>query len=247
MNTALQSSQRAWYAHVQVPPDKSILQRAILLAAFAEGLSCITAKVCCDDVAQAIKIVQRLGASVTVRPTEILIQGMIDYPSPTSKPRYTVLDCGESATLMRLLCGLLVAKPGVYVLTGRHALRQRPMRRVLQPLQKMGALIWQDTLFGDIHIRPARSLHAVDHQVQIASAQVKSAILLAALAADGETRLHQPVATRDHTERLLSELGVIIKQRQAVLVVQPQRRWPRLRLTVPGDCSSAAFWWVAAC
>jgi 3-phosphoshikimate 1-carboxyvinyltransferase len=148
---------------------------------------------------------------------------------------------------MRLLCGLLVARSGAYVLTGRLALCQRPMQRVIKPLQKMGAHIWQDAVFGDIHIRPTQRLRAIHHQVLLPSAQVKSAILLAALGADGETTLHQPVRTRDHTERLLASIGVVVSRSDAMLGVHPKPTWASLHLTVPGDCSAAAFWWVAAC
>ncbi len=154
------------------------------------------------------------------------------------------IDCGNSGTTMRLLAGVLAAAPGIEAeLTGDTSLSRRPMGRVREPLVQMGAKIEGD--FAPIRITGA-SLRGIEYQSPVASAQVKSAVLLAGLRAEGETSVSEPSPSRDHTERMLGALGVPISTNANRVKVVGGTRWPGFMMEVPGDISSAAFWMVAA-
>jgi 3-phosphoshikimate 1-carboxyvinyltransferase len=224
-----------------VPGDKSVSHRALLFGALASGETRVSGLLDAEDVHSTRRAVERLGATVrqegpivVVRPPEVL------------REPEDVIDCGNSGTSLRLLAGVLAGLPGLSVLTGDASLRRRPVRRVIEPLRRMGAdLTARD---GDrvppLVIR-GRPLVGAHHQLAVASAQVKSAILLAGLTAQGETSVGEPERSRDHTERMLRGMGVPLAVEGLTVKVSPAR--PRGTVVdVPGDISSAAFFLCAA-
>jgi len=231
---------RALRGRITVPGDKSISHRALILAAMAEGTSVVSGLSDGDDVARTRAAIVAMGAGVD---GEKITGGRSRLHEPDD-----VLDMGNSGTGIRLLAGLCAGLPWMTVLTGDASIRRRPMLRVREPLHDMGARIY--TRRG--HLAPLvilrSDLHGIDVGTRVLSAQVKSAILLAGLSAEGETRVRQTVATRPHTEELLALAG-------ADLEVAGGGRDVRLRpgplapfeIDVPGDPSQAAFWLVAAC
>jgi 3-phosphoshikimate 1-carboxyvinyltransferase len=226
---------------IEVPGDKSISHRAILFGALASGETRVTGLLDAEDVHSTRQAVARLGAVVRVEGREVVVT-----PAEALREPDDVIDCGNSGTSLRLLAGVLAGLPGLSVLTGDASLRRRPVRRIIEPLRRMGAdLSARD---GDrvppLVIR-GRPLTAARHQLQVASAQVKSAILLAGLRAEGETSVVEPERSRDHTERMLRGMGVPVRVDGLTVSVTPSR--PRgTRVDVPGDISSAAFFLCAA-
>ncbi|MBL0275423.1 MAG: 3-phosphoshikimate 1-carboxyvinyltransferase [Anaeromyxobacter sp.] len=226
---------------ITVPGDKSISHRSILFGALAEGETRVTGILDAEDVHSTRKAVTRLGATVREEGAEVIVT-----PAATLVEPDDVIDCGNSGTSLRLLAGVLAGLPGLSVLTGDASLRRRPVRRVVEPLRRMGAdLTARD---GDrvppLVIR-GRQLTGTHHDLKVASAQVKSAILLAGLSAQGETSVTEPERSRDHTERLLRGMGVPLTVDGLTVTVRPAR--PRgTRVDVPGDISSAAFFLCAA-
>jgi 3-phosphoshikimate 1-carboxyvinyltransferase len=238
-----------------LPGDKSISHRALLLALLAAGESRIVAAGDGADVRSTAGVVAALGARV-----ERLAEraGRVDYRviSPGGEALVEpegILDCGNSGTTTRLVAGLLAGRPLFAVLDGDASLRRRPMGRVVEPLRALGAAFagrGGDTLLP-MAVRGRARLSPIDYRTPVPSAQVKSAILLAGLAVDGETRVTEAVATRDHTERMLRARGVTVREETAadgthsVTVVGPGAVAP-IADTVPADPSGAAFWLVAA-
>jgi 3-phosphoshikimate 1-carboxyvinyltransferase len=187
------------------------------------------------------RAVERLGAAVREEGREIVV-----VPPARLREPDDVIDCGNSGTSLRLLTGVLSGVPGLSVLTGDASLRRRPVRRVIDPLRRMGANL--SARDGDrlppVVVRGG-PLRGTRHVLEVASAQVKSALLLAGLAADGETTVVEPERSRDHTERMLSGMGVALRVEGLAVTIAPGR--PRgTRLDVPGDISSAAFFLCAA-
>lgn len=227
---------------VRVPGDKSISHRALLLGALADGELEITGFLRCNDTLATLNCVRRLGVKVEVRdPTSLVVHGVgLRGLAPADGP----LDCVRAGTAIRLLAGILAGQPFESVLTGDAQLRRRPMGRVVDPLARMGAEI--ETTDGHapliVHGRP---LHGIAYRMPIASAQVKSAILLAGLFADSPTTVHQPGPARDHTERMLAAMGAEMKTEGNAVTIAPSALSP-VPISVPGDFSSAAFPLVAA-
>lgn len=232
---------------VHVPGDKSISHRAVILNAVAGGQARITNFLPGADCLSTIACVRALGVVVEHEGAEVQVHGagLHGLREPTD-----VLDCGNSGTTLRLLTGLLAGAPLFAVLTGDASLRSRPQRRIVVPLRALGA--WLDGRDdGDrapLAVRGAR-LQGGQYALPVASAQVKSALLLAALAGEGPLTLTGQIASRDHTERMLRAMGVDLQINPEQIVLQPPTDpllpYP-LSLRVPGDPSSAAFWWVAA-
>jgi len=237
-----------------LPGDKSISHRALLLALLAEGQSLIGAAGDGEDVRSTAGVVAALGARVERLRDEA---GRVDYRivSPggaaLTEPE-GILDCGNSGTTTRLLAGLLAGRPLFAVLDGDASLRRRPMGRVVEPLRAMGATFAgrRGSTLLPLAITGRARLDAIAYETLVPSAQVKSAILLAALAADGETRVTEAVATRDHTERMLRARGVPVDEttddsgRHVVRLAGPGTL-AAIDETVPADPSGAAFWLVA--
>ena len=223
--------------HVAVPGDKSISHRAVLLGAVAEGDTHVRGFGRAGDTQASIDAVRALGIEVEdLADDELIVHG--------GELRSGSVDCANAGTLMRLLMGMLSGRDGIYVLTGDESLSSRPMERVADPLRRMGARIDTNEGHAPVEIEGS-SLLAIDYELPVASAQVKSAILLAGLSAGGTTTVVEPVPTRDHTELMLEAGGAQITRRPTSATVQAST----LRLgdvDVPGDFSSAAPLLVAA-
>lgn len=230
---------------LRVPGDKSISHRALMLGAIASGTTRITGFLEGEDCLATLRAVTALGARVE-RPAagEVRIEG-VGLEGLKAPP--SVLDMGNAGTAMRLFMGLLSGQPFDSELIGDESLMRRPMERVALPLREMGARI--DTRGGrpPVHIHGGARLSGIRYAMPVASAQVKSALLLAGLFAEGETTVIEPAVTRDHTERMLQNFGVEVAARGGTVRLQPPDRLEAAPVEVPGDFSSAAFFIVAAC
>ena len=230
---------------VRVPGDKSISHRALMFASLADGKSVLHGLQAGLDVAATRACMERLGVEMREQGDALVVHGRgvsgLEEPSD-------ILDCANSGTTMRLVSGIVAGFSFLSVLTGDRHLRKRPMARVLDPLREMGALALgrkEDTL-APLVIRGG-SLRALEWKMNVASAQVKSSILLAGLNARGETWVEEPQPTRDHTERMLAAMGVeILRDGPCRVGLRGGQQLRPTDMTVPGDPSSAAFWAAAA-
>ena len=233
---------------VIVPGDKSITHRAMLLGALADGPTVINGYLPADDCLRTLAAVEALGVTVA-KSAPPALQLRIDGKGAASlREPASLLDLGNSGTSLRLLTGLLAGQPFVTVLTGDASLRRRPMRRVIEPLQRMGAEIfaWGGGERAPVVVQGKRPLKSIDMALPVASAQLKSALLLAALSAKGTTRITEPARSRDHTERMLPQFGATVTvDTNGVSLTGPQRL-RGAEIDVPADLSSAAFLLVAA-
>jgi len=225
---------------VRVPGDKSITHRAVLLASMADGTSHISGYLDGTDCRASIGCMQALGANITIAGSDLVIKGraLAEWVEPAAP-----LDCIRSGTTMRLLAGLLAGRPWFSVLTGDPQLARRPMGRVVEPMRAMGAYIdgRAEGRYPPLAIRGG-ALQAIRYQMPVASAQVKSCLLLAGLSAKGETVLCEPGLSRDHTERMLVARGVPVRTEGNRHTLRgPIDAIPPLDVRVPGDFSSAAF------
>jgi 3-phosphoshikimate 1-carboxyvinyltransferase len=252
MTNLIISSSGPLHGSAVVPGDKSITHRAIVLGALADGDTHVHGWVPAEVCAVTLRCMRALGASIdeTLDPDGTPALAIHGCGLDGLREAAEVLDCAGSGTTIRLLAGLLAGQPFTSVLTGSEALRRRPMGRVTEPLRRMGATILGRDGGGlaPLAIRGG-GLHGIDYEMPVASAQVKSAILLAGLLADGETFLREPGPSRDHTERMLRTFGVEVHTDGLnVRVAGRQRLTPTTAgaLLVPGDFSSAAFPIVAA-
>jgi 3-phosphoshikimate 1-carboxyvinyltransferase len=227
-----------------VPGDKSISHRAVLIGAIADGESAIEGFGRSADTEATIAAVRALGVEVgdggdTVRVTGVGLRGVREPGGP--------IDCGNAGTLVRLVSGILAGQEGRrFELVGDESRSRRPMGRIAEPLARMGAAVETDD--GRLPLRiEGRTLAPISYELPVASAQVKSCVLLAGLLADGgPTTVAEPVPTRDHTERMLRAAGAAVRTAPGRVEVRPAERLRPLRLTVPGDFSSAAPFVVAA-
>jgi 3-phosphoshikimate 1-carboxyvinyltransferase len=229
--------------NVLVPGDKSISHRSLILSAIAEGEAKIHGLSGAGDVLSTQGCLKALGVSIKKSGDSVIVKGKGKYG--LKKPKKT-LEAGNSGTTIRLLTGILAAQNFVSVIDGDDSLRNRPMRRIIEPLESMGAHIESNGYKAPMTIHGG-SLHAIDYASTVASAQVKSCVLLAGLYAKGSTRVSEPATTRDHTERMLEVFGVKIRASQSVVCVQGPAELHALDIDVPGDLSAAAFFLVAAC
>jgi len=223
----------------KIPGDKSISHRGLILGALAEGRSEVVDILEGGDVQSTARCLKQLGVHITKNENRTLIDGI--GKKGFSKPS-GILDCGNSGTTMRVLMGVLAGRTVEAQLTGDHSLVKRPMKRVAIPLQQMGAkfLLTQEN-FAPLTVTGAK-LHGIDYELKIASAQIKTAILMAAMSAEGVTKITGEIGSRDHTERLLPHFGVkidVTKDHLSILGGQPMSA---NRVVVPGDPSTAAFW-----
>jgi 3-phosphoshikimate 1-carboxyvinyltransferase len=224
---------------VQVPGDKSISHRYALLAALADGESVITGFSPGADCAATVECLKRLGVGIRrTGPGSMTIQGCgLGGLRPSVEP----LDALNSGTTMRLLSGIVAAHPFRTILTGDQSLQRRPMRRIIDPLVRMGARIEARDGRPPLTI-DGGSLQGIVHEPQVPSAQVKSGVLLAGLHASGRTRVVELVPTRDHTERALEAFGARVDRDGTGVEVAGGQRLQAQTLRVPGDISGAAFW-----
>lgn len=232
-----------------VPGDKSISHRSLILNAMAHGTARVTGLSNGEDVMSTLACLRGMGADITegkdAQSSGTGWTATIVGNGPTLQEPSDILDAGNSGTSMRLLSGLLAAQPFLSVLTGDASLRSRPMRRIVDPLLQMGAQVTgrQNGSLAPLVIRGG-SLRGIEYDLPVASAQVKSCILLAGLSADSETVIHQPALSRDHTERMVSAMGAKAEAHGLDLSLQPGTL-RAVDISVPGDISSAAFWIVA--
>lgn len=225
-----------------VPGDKSISHRALMLAAVAEGESRISGLSSGADVQSTRQCLQQLGVAIQAEGNNVLVHGKGFaglQPAPQS------LDAGNSGTTMRLLSGIVAGCPFTTMMHGDASLSRRPMKRVIAPLQRMGARI-EATPAGTAPLTiQGGNLRGIHYDMPIASAQVKSCILFAGLQAEGETTVSEPQATRDHSERMLAAMGADLYIVANAVTIRPGRLQPAT-INVPGDFSSAAFFLAAA-
>jgi len=231
---------------IKVPGDKSISHRALMFTGFTDGESHIRHLGTGADIRSTMKVLRQLGLQIDYsskkNSARVVAGGLQDLIKPANS-----LDAGNSGTTMRLMSGLLAGRPFESVLTGDESLRSRPMNRIVDPLRSMGASI-KSTGHGTapLEIRPAR-LTGIDYAMPVASAQVKSAIILAGLQADGHTIIREQAISRRHTEVMLGQFGAPIEIKGPVITLEGlSGPLAPYNFTVPGDPSSAAFWAAAA-
>ncbi|MBI2995795.1 MAG: 3-phosphoshikimate 1-carboxyvinyltransferase [Candidatus Melainabacteria bacterium] len=231
---------------ISVPADKSISHRAIIIGGVANGRTEIKNLLTSRDCLNTLKIMQQLGIEINTynnyESITIYGKGRNSFSEPKN-----ILNCGNSGTTIRLLSGLLSTQNFLSILTGDDSLLSRPMGRVIEPLTLMGAKIAarEHNTKAPIVILPGM-LHGITYEMLVSSAQVKSAIMLAALYAKGETRIIEKEKTRDHTERMLNVFGATIKHEKNEIVVGSEQDLKAQDLSIPGDISSAAFF-ITAC
>jgi len=231
---------------ISPPPDKSISHRAVMLASLAEGESRIHNFLEGEDCHATMRAFSQMGIRIErTAPGELLVcgKGLEGLTQPVKE-----LYLANSGTTMRLLLGILAGQPFISTLAGDESLSKRPMKRVTEPLRKMGAKIQgpEDANFSPLTIRGGK-LKGIQFSSEVASAQVKSAILLAGLFAKGLTQVKEFLPSRDHTERMLNFFGANFRKEGNVSIIQKTDRLNPQEISIPGDISSAAFFIVAAC
>jgi 3-phosphoshikimate 1-carboxyvinyltransferase len=235
----------AVHGQIEVPGDKSISHRALMLGGIAEGSTAIEGFLAGEDCLATLSALRALGVRIErPAPTSVRVHGvgLAGLQAPAA-----ALDLGNAGTAMRLIMGLLAGQDFDSTLVGDASLMRRPMERVAQPLRAMGARIDTDGGRPPVRIRGGAVLQGIDYALPVASAQVKSALLLAALYASGRTSLIEPAPTRDHTERMLQDFGVQLTRAGARVSLEGGQSLRGCRVRVPGDFSSAAFFIVAGC
>lgn len=232
-------------ATISVPPDKSISHRALMIGSIASGRTEIKNLLPSSDCLNTLKIMQQLGVEINslnnYESVNVYGKGLKSFSEPKN-----ILNCGNSGTTIRLLTGLLCAQDFLSILTGDESLLSRPMARVIEPLTLMGAKISgrENNTKAPIVISPG-VLHGINYEMSVASAQVKSAVMLAALHAKGETKILEKEKSRDHTERMLGAFGATIKQEKGEIIIGSEQKLEGQSLFIPGDVSSAAFFIAA--
>lgn len=230
---------------VRVPGDKSISHRAVMLASLAEGVSEVRGFLTGEDCLCTMKSFSAMGVKIDqLGPTHLRVHGVglhgLRQPAQ-------ILDLGNSGTSMRLMSGLMAAQGFPTTLVGDESLSRRPMRRIVEPLRQMGAQIETTPRnTAPLRITPAAGLKAIRYASPVASAQVKSGILLAGLYAQGKTEVSEPEASRDHTERMLRAFGVQVEARPGYAAVEGGQALRATDIEVPADISSATFFMLAA-
>lgn len=234
--------------NISIPGDKSISHRSLMLGALAEGETTIQGLLVGEDPRSTAKCFRQMGAKITpLNSEEVTVRGI---GLGNLKEPKNVLDAGNSGTTIRLMIGLLASHSDrFFTVTGDDSLRSRPMSRVVKPLKQMGASIWgrKKNSLAPLAIQ-GKTLKAIHYQSPVASAQVKSCVLLAGLMCEGKTTVTEPALSRDHSERMLrafgAELDVDSETRSVTITGHPTLKGQKV--VVPGDISSAAFWLVAA-
>lgn len=229
---------------VTIPGDKSISHRAVMLGAISEGTTRITNFLRGADCLSTIACFRKMGIDIEESPDQILVhgKGLHGLQAPAD-----ILDAGNSGTTTRLISGILAGQSFESTLTGDASIQKRPMKRIITPLTMMGADV--ESLSGDgcapLRIRGSH-LKGIDYHSPVASAQVKSCILLAGLYADSVTSVTEPYVSREHSERMLSSFGAALKTDGSTVSIQPEPRLMGQEVAVPGDISSAAYFIAAA-
>jgi 3-phosphoshikimate 1-carboxyvinyltransferase len=226
-----------------VPGVKGISQRGVLLGALADGESRIRGFGRAADTESAITVARAVGAEVVEDGDEVRVRGvgLRGFQAPDGP-----IDCGNAGTVFRLVCGILAGQRGRFELVGDESLSSRPMERVAAPLREMGAQIETTEGHAPVIVEGSDALHGIQYELPVASAQVKSALLLAGLNADGATTVVEPKPTRDHTELMLEAAGARVTRKPGSVTVEPAAALRLGEVEVPGDFSAAAPFIVAA-
>lgn len=236
------SSKTGLNGNIKIPGDKSISHRAVMFGSIAKGDTEITGFLKGDDCMSTISCFRKLGIDINVSEDKVIVhgKGLHGLTAPEEQ-----LYVGNSGTTIRLISGILSAQPFDSVLNGDSSIQKRPMKRVINPLTEMGAEIDStNNGYAPLTIHGTK-LKAIEYTMPVASAQVKSSILLASLFAEGTTIINEPVASRDHTEIMLNYFGADIKNKDGVITSTPVNELYGRSLEVPGDISSAAFFMTA--
>ena len=221
---------------LQLPGDKSISHRAIMLSAIADGESCVKNLNDGADLQSTINILKDCGASIEQRNEKIIINGR-KLHSPK-----TELDCGNSGTTTRLIAGLLSSQKLIFTLIGDESLSQRPMNRIIQPLKKMGCKMSSNRGLLPLYVNASNGISAIDYDMEIASAQVKSSILFSALGGNNVSSINEVIPTRNHSEIMLKNMGALIETKGTKIFVHPlESKLKAIDISVPSDPSSSAF------
>jgi 3-phosphoshikimate 1-carboxyvinyltransferase len=230
-------------AKIVIPGDKSISHRSLLFGALADGITQIEGLLESADVFSTWSCLEQLGVKIERQGDKVIVHGVgLDGLQAPNQ----ALDCGNSGTTLRLLMGILAGQKFSCTLIGDASLSQRPMKRIAEPLRQMGAQIeLQEGNFAPVKISPAE-LTGLDYALPVASAQLKSALLLAGLYCQTSVRLKGEIGSRDHTERMFPHFGVQIKKSDGILEISSGQRLRATQIKVPGDPSTAAFWLAAA-
>src|SRR4051812_29998250 len=222
------------------PPDKSVSHRAALIGAMADGPTRITGYLDSEDTRATLRAVAAVGAEVREGKQDEHGGVFVEVEGVGLRgARSAEIDVGNAGTLLRLMPGWLAGQPeGEWTFDGDDSIRRRPVDRIADPLRLMGAAVdCRDGRLPPLHVRGS-GLHGIEYEMPVASAQVKSCLLLAGLLADGETGIHEPVWTCDHTERMLASMGASLRREGDLLIVSPTDRLEAGDIPVPGDFSS---------
>ena len=230
------------HGEITVPGDKSISHRAVMLGALANGTTHITGFLMGEDCLSTIDCFRKMGVSIDVSDKEVVVEGVgLHGLTAPECELYT----GNSGTTTRLLSGILAGQSFTSTMNGDATIQRRPMGRVMKPLREMGASIeGKDDNFCPLTMHPSK-LHGIEYRLPVASAQLKSAILLAGLYAEGQTTVIEPAPSRDHTERMFRALGVEIETNGNAITLNPPEDLHAVDIAVPSDISSAAYFLVA--
>ena len=229
---------------LKIPGDKSISHRSIMLGSLSEGVTKVSGFLEGDDALSTLKAFQAMGVKIEREDDNVTIHGVgIHGLKKPEKP----LDLGNSGTSIRLMSGILAAQAFDSELVGDESLSKRPMGRVINPLKDMGAVIQSNDGKPPLKITGGQALKGIHYDLPVASAQVKSCVLLAGLYADGDTCVTEPAPTRDHTERMLKGLGYDVRVNDNQMCLTGGGKLSATAIQVPSDISSAAFFMVAAC
>nr|WP_263325909.1 3-phosphoshikimate 1-carboxyvinyltransferase [Neobacillus sp. Marseille-Q6967] len=239
----LQASVNGLKGEIEIPGDKSISHRSVMFGSIAKGITRVTNFLPGDDCLSTISCFRKLGVKIEENQDELIIHG--NGFEGLQEPN-EILDVGNSGTTIRLLLGILAGRPFFSSLVGDHSIGKRPMTRVTEPLKTMGAQIdgRKNGAYTPISIRGGH-LNPIHYQLPVASAQVKSALILAGLQAEGESTIIETAETRDHTERMIRKFGGVVETNNRVITVKGGQTLEASDIHVPGDISSAAFFLVA--
>ena len=233
------------HGEITIPGDKSISHRAVMVGSLAEGTTEVTGFLRGADCLSTIDCFRRLGISIEDKGEQILIhgKGLHGLSAPDQ-----ILDAGNSGTTTRLISGILSGQTFETTLTGDASIQKRPMGRIMEPLSQMGASITSLSGNGCAPLRiDGRPLHGIHYTTRVASAQVKSSILLAGLYADAPTSVTEPALSRNHSELMLNFFGAEVKTEDTTATIQPEPKLAGQKVQVPGDISSAAYFIAAGC
>ena len=233
------------HGEVTIPGDKSISHRTVMFGSLAEGTTEVTGFLRGADCLSTIDCFRRLGISIEDKGERILIhgKGLHGLSAPSA-----ILDAGNSGTTTRLISGILSGQNFETTLTGDASIQNRPMGRIIEPLSQMGAAITSLSGNGCAPLRiQGRPLHGIHYTTKVASAQVKSSILLAGLYADAPTSVTEPALSRNHSELMLRFFGADVKSEGTTAAIQPEPKLIAQKVQVPGDISSAAYFIAAGC